>query len=158
MTTQSLAEAVVAAAGRAGLTVATAESCTGGMIAAALTDVPGASAVFTHGVVAYANDAKSRVLDVPPDLIDAHGAVSEAVAKGMVAGVAALANADLAVSVTGIAGPGGGTPQKPVGLVWFGLSRGGAVTAYREVFDGPSRAAIRQAATVYALALLADAV
>lgn len=151
------AEALVRAAADAGVTIATAESCTGGMIAASLTEVPGASAVFTHGIVAYANEAKIGVLGVPPMLIADHGAVSGQVAEAMAEGVAKLSGADLAISVTGVAGPDGGTPDKPVGLVWFGLAVGGLVLSHHRVFTDDTRAGIRAAAKDYALDLLSKA-
>ncbi len=127
-----------------GLTVATAESCTGGLIAAALTDVPGASAVFTHGFVTYANEAKRDLIGVPQAMLDAHGAVSAPVAQTMAEGALRTSGADLAVSVTGIAGPGGGTPEKPVGLVYIATATKGSVpTVHRHLFPKGSRAFIR---------------
>ena len=137
--------------------VATAESCTGGLVAGALTGVPGASAVLTHGVVAYANAAKIGLLGVDAGLIERHGAVSGEVAGAMAAGMARVSGAELAVSITGIAGPGGGSLAKPVGLVWFGLSAFGAVRTAREVFGGLDRDGVRQAAVEFALTMLRDA-
>ena len=154
----ALAEAVVRRAAAAGRTLATAESCTGGLIAAALTDVPGSSAVFTHGVVAYANEAKTGLLGVDPQLIARHGAVSAEVAAAMAAGMTRLSGADAAVSVTGIAGPGGGSAGKPVGLVWFGLAASGQVRTERRVFVGGGRAYVRDRAVRTALTLLSNAV
>lgn len=148
------------AARAAGLTVATAESCTGGMVAAALTDIAGASDVFERGFVTYSNEAKAELLGVDPALTGpgGPGAVSEPVARAMAAGALRRSRADIAVSVTGIAGPGGGSAGKPVGLVHFGWSaRDGAGGAVRRIFPG-DRAAIRTAATQHALALLAQAV
>ena len=148
------------AARAAGLTVATAESCTGGMVAAALTDIAGSSDVFERGFVTYSNAAKTELLGVDPALTGpgGPGAVSEPVARAMAAGVLDRSRADIAVSVTGIAGPGGGTAGKPVGLVHFGWTvRDGASGARRQVFPG-DRAAVRAAATNHALALLAQAV
>jgi nicotinamide-nucleotide amidase len=137
-----------------GLTLATAESCTGGMIAAAITDIPGASAVFTHGFVTYSNAAKTQMLGVPSALITAEGAVSEAVARRMALGAGERAGADMAIAVTGIAGPQGGTTLKPVGTVWFGLkARDGEVYATRRVFAG-GRAAVRALSVAFALELL----
>jgi nicotinamide-nucleotide amidase len=137
-----------------GLKLATAESCTGGMVAAALTDIAGSSDVVERGFVTYSNEAKSELLAVPPALVAKHGAVSAEVATAMATGVLAKAPVDLAVAVTGVAGPGGGTPTKPVGLVWFGTARrGGAVASERQVFPG-DRAAVRLAATKRALELL----
>lgn len=148
------------AARAAGLTVATAESCTGGMVAAALTDIAGSSDVFERGFVTYSNAAKTELLGVDPALTGpgGPGAVSEPVARAMAAGALRRSRADIAVSVTGIAGPGGGTAGKPVGLVHFGWTvRDGASGARRQVFPG-DRAAVRAAATNHALALLAQAV
>jgi nicotinamide-nucleotide amidase len=151
------ADEVLAACRASGLKLATAESCTGGMVAAALTDIAGSSDVVERGLVTYSNAAKSELLAVPPELIAAHGAVSGEVAAAMAAGALAHAPVDLAVSITGIAGPGGGSPAKPVGLVWFGIAaRGGAAKTERHVFAG-DRAAVRLAATRRALALLLGA-
>lgn len=152
-----LAGAVIARAAERGATVATAESCTGGLIAAALTDVPGASAVFGHGVVAYANEAKTGLLGVDPALIARHGAVSSEVAGAMAAGMAQLSGADIAVSVTGIAGPGGGSAGKPVGLVWFGLHAHGRTRTERRVFAGGGRAYVRERSVQTALRLMLNA-
>lgn len=114
-------------AGR-GLKLATAESCTGGMIANRITDVPGSSAVFTHGFVTYANEAKRDLLGVPEEILDAHGAVSEPVVRAMAEGALRASEADVAVAVTGIAGPDGGSPDKPVGTVWLAWSGKGKET------------------------------
>jgi nicotinamide-nucleotide amidase len=139
------------------LTVATAESCTGGMIAAALTAIAGSSDVVERGFVTYSNAAKSELLGVKPALIASHGAVSGEVAAAMAEGALAHAPVDIAVSVTGIAGPGGATPGKPVGLVWLGLARRDtAVKTERHVFAGDC-AAVRHAAAARALVLLAEA-
>ena len=138
-----------------GLTVATAESCTGGLVAAALTEIAGSSDVFDRGFVTYSNAAKIRQLDVPPALIAQHGAVSEPVAAAMAEGALANSDADLAVSITGVAGPGGGSEAKPVGLVCFGISRAGPFTSTLTVRFGPrSRRHIRARATLRALDLL----
>ncbi len=148
---------VIGRARDAGRTIATAESCTGGLIAAALTDIAGASAVFGYGFVSYANDAKVAMLGVEPGLIAREGAVSETVAGAMAEGARARAGADLAVAVTGIAGPEGGSAEKPVGTVWFGLARkDGATLAERRVFPG-DRDAVRRATVDHALDLLAAA-
>ncbi len=148
---------VIAACRAAGLRVATAESCTGGLVAAALTDIAGASIVVERGFVTYSNEAKAELLGVPAALIAEHGAVSGEVAAAMAEGALARAPVGLAIAVTGIAGPGGATPGKPVGLVWFGLAQSGApVRAERRVFAG-NRAAIRRAAAGRALHLLAEA-
>jgi nicotinamide-nucleotide amidase len=113
------------------LTLATAESCTGGLIANRITDVPGASAVFTHGFVTYANAAKTGVLGVAPETLASHGAVSALVACQMAAGALRVSGANIAVAVTGIAGPDGGTPEKPVGTAWIGLATADGTTALR---------------------------
>lgn len=150
----SLAEAVLAHHRRAGEKLATAESCTGGAIAAALTDIAGSSDVFERGFVVYSNEAKSELLGVPAALIARHGAVSEEVAAAMAEGALAHSRADAVVSVTGIAGPGGGTPAKPVGLVYIGCARrGGRPAVERHVFAG-DRAAVRRATVKRALELL----
>lgn len=138
-----------------GATLATAESCTGGLIAARCTDVPGSSAWFTGGVVAYANEVKRDVLGVAPDLLAAHGAVSEPVVRAMVAGVRRLTGARLAVAVSGVAGPDGGTPEKPVGTVWVAVADGENVQARRFLFSG-DRAAVRNATVDAAVEMLLD--
>lgn len=135
--------------------VASAESCTGGMIAAALTDVPGSSAVVERGFVTYTNEAKQEMLGVPKSIIEKHGAVSAQVARAMASGAVKNSRADIAVSVTGIAGPTGGTPRKPVGLVWFGLAdEHGVARVERRVFANGSRSFVRAKATETALHLL----
>lgn len=137
--------------------VATAESCTGGMVAAALTDIAGSSAVFDRGFVTYSNKAKTEMLGVPEKLIEAHGAVSEAVAKAMAQGALKNSSATLAVSITGIAGPSGGTETKPVGLVHFACAtKRGKEWHSKMIFDG-DRAAIRLAARDHALQMLGKA-
>ncbi len=144
----------------AGLTIATAESCTGGMVAAALTDIAGSSDVFERGFVTYSNEAKAELLGVDPALTgpDGPGAVSEPVARAMAEGAIGRSRADITVSVTGIAGPGGGSAAKPVGLVHFGWSaRGGKTGVDSRIFPG-DRQRIRSAATRHALALLAEAI
>ena len=137
-----------------GLRVATAESCTGGLIAACLTDVAGASDIVDRGFVTYSNEAKRDLLGVPEALIARVGAVSEEVVRAMAAGALARSDADLAVAVTGIAGPGGGTPAKPVGLVHHACATpGGSVLHRRCVYRG-GRAAVRLATVVTALDML----
>jgi len=137
--------------------VATAESCTGGLIAAALTAIAGSSDVVDSGFVTYSNAAKTRLLGVPAALIDIHGAVSGEVASAMASGALAHSAAHIAVSVTGIAGPGGGSAEKPVGLVWFGCAlRGGPVQTKRHIFSG-DRGAIRAAAVATAFDLMLQA-
>lgn len=135
-----------------GLRVATAESCTGGLVAAAMTSIAGSSEWFERGFVTYSNDAKREMLDVPPELITAHGAVSEAVARAMAQGALAKSAADCALSVTGVAGPGGGTRDKPVGMVCFGWSlRTGAASVATRRFPG-DRSAVRAASVEASLA------
>ena len=134
--------------------IATAESCTGGLIAAALTHIAGSSDVMDRGFVTYSNAAKTELLGVDPALIDAHGAVSAEVAGEMAAGALARSRAAAAVSVTGIAGPGGGSEAKPVGLVWFGLARVGlSVRTEALVFAG-DRGAVRAATVRHAIRML----
>jgi nicotinamide-nucleotide amidase len=137
----------------AGKMLVTAESCTGGMIAAALTDIAGSSAAVERGFVTYSNAAKAELLSVDPAVIGAKGAVSSEVAEAMAKGALAHSHAHVAVSVTGIAGPDGGSAEKPVGLVWFGLSAGGGTTTENEIFAG-DRAAVRRQAVEKALDLL----
>jgi PncC family amidohydrolase len=117
------------------LTVATAESCTGGLLAGALTDVAGSSAYMLGGVVSYANDAKVALLGVNPATLEEVGAVSEEVARQMARGARERLGSDVAISVTGVAGPDGGSPDKPVGLIWIGLSDGRGERAERYLFD-----------------------
>jgi nicotinamide-nucleotide amidase len=141
--------------GRA-MTLATAESCTGGLIAAALTAIPGSSAVVTRGYVTYSNEAKQEMLGVPAEALARVGAVSEEVARAMAEGALRASGADLALSCTGIAGPGGATPGKPVGLVFIGGGRrGGGTQVLRRVFPG-DRGAVRAATVAEALALARD--
>jgi len=135
--------------------IATAESCTGGLVSATLTAVPGSSDVFDRGFVPYSNTAKSEMLGVPYWLIERHGAVSEDVARAMAGGALAHSNASLAVAVTGIAGPDGGTPEKPVGLVHFAAGRpDGPMHHERVVFGDLGRAEVRRRAAERALSLL----
>jgi nicotinamide-nucleotide amidase len=134
--------------------LATAESCTGGLIAAVLTAIDGSSDVVERGFITYSNEAKTELLGVPADLIAAVGAVSEPVTQRMATGALEHSHADIVVSVTGVAGPGGGSVEKPVGLIWFGLAqRGGEVVTERQVFPG-DRTAIRVAAVKKAFALI----
>jgi nicotinamide-nucleotide amidase len=143
---------------RAGVKVALAESCTGGLVSKLLTDLPGSSDYVIGGAVTYANSAKTAVLGVSETLLREHGAVSEAVARAMAEGAVRVFGADLAVGITGIAGPTGGTPDKPVGTVCFGLARkSGATLASTEVFPG-ERETIRTFAAYYALRMFASAV
>lgn len=139
-----IAQPIVRAFADKGWMVATAESCTGGLVAALLTEVPGSSAVVDRGFVTYSNEAKADLLGVPADLIKSHGAVSAPVAKAMAEGALARSRAAAAVSVTGIAGPGGGSPEKPVGTVHFGLAVAGQpVRHHHRVFADHGRASIR---------------
>ena len=140
---------------RRGLTVATAESCSGGLVAAALTDVPGASDVFGWGLVTYSNRAKAELLGVSPDTLEEKGAVSAETAAEMVRGLLKLSGADVALATTGIAGPGGGSAEKPVGLVYIGCGGKGGVTVERRVFAG-DRSAVRRQAVKRALDMLAQ--
>lgn len=133
-----------------GLMVATAESCTGGLIAGACTELAGSSDWFERGVVSYSNAAKTELLGVDAALIAAHGAVSEPVARAMAAGVLARSAAQLAVAVTGVAGPGGGSAAKPVGTVWFGFSVDGLLSSEMRCFPG-DRTAVRTATVLHAL-------
>ena len=133
-----------------GLFLATAESCTGGMIAAACTDLAGSSAWFERGFVSYSNAAKTELLGVDAALIAQHGAVSEQVARAMAFGAIRHSNAQVSVAVTGVAGPTGGSFEKPVGMVWFGFSVGGMLTSEVMRFDG-DRAGIRAATVRHAL-------
>ena len=138
-----------------GLTLAAAESCTGGLIAAILTEVPGASDVFERGFVTYSNDAKTAQIGVPAALIQEHGAVSEAVARAMAAGALVHSRADLSLAVTGVAGPGGGTAVKPVGLVHLAAAKRGGPVLHREIRIGDvGRRAIRLTSVAEAFALL----
>ena len=148
-----LADALVAR----GATVATAESCTGGLVAAACTARAGSSAWFERGVVTYSNAAKAESLGVDPALIAAHGAVSEPVARAMAEGALAHSRADLAVAVTGIAGPGGGSADKPVGTVWLALARHGAATLAERLQLPGDRTAVRERTVERALDGLIEA-
>ena len=144
------------------MTCATAESCTGGGVGYTITGVSGSSAVFWGGVISYDNLVKRDVLGVPEEVLATKGAVSSECAAAMAEGARRLLKTDLAVSLTGIAGPGGGTAEKPVGLVWFGLASGGSrsratVITEKKVFPG-DREAVRTAAIEHALNLLLDAV
>jgi len=151
---RSLAEALVAELTAAGKAVATAESCTGGWAAKAITDIAGSSEVFGYGIVSYANGAKESILGVQNQTLEEHGSVSPEVVSEMAKGTLRLSGADIAVAISGVAGPGGGTKEKPVGTVWFGWAvRDGTnaiVDTQREAFTG-DRELIREAAVAYAL-------
>jgi PncC family amidohydrolase len=139
------------------LTCATAESCTGGGVGYAITGVPGSSTVFWGGIISYDNSVKRDVLGVPEEVLATKGAVSSECAAAMAEGARRLLKTDLAVSITGIAGPGGGSADKPVGLVWFGLSSNAGTVTEKKVFPG-DREAVRAAAIEHALRLLLSAV
>jgi nicotinamide-nucleotide amidase len=140
-----------------GLTIATAESCTGGLVAGALTEIPGSSAVVLCGFVTYSNEAKERMLGVPAETLAAHGAVSRPTAQAMAEGALAHCPADLAVAITGIAGPGGGSIEKPVGLVHFAAAaRAGARIAREQRYGDIGRTAVRHASVLEALAMLEE--
>lgn len=149
-----LAERAVRAAEAAGVQIATAESCTGGLVVGALTAIAGSSAVVDRGFVTYSNAAKTGLLGVPAELIAAQGAVSSQVAEAMAAGAEANSDASLTVAVTGIAGPGGGSAEKPVGLVWFATSRDGVTEAREMRFGAIGRDAVRRESVRVALTLL----
>ncbi|GEP00966.1 CinA family protein [Methylobacterium haplocladii] len=152
------AEALVQAYMAAGLTLATAESCTGGLVAALLTAIPGSSAVVERGFVTYSNEAKHEMLGIPEATIAAYGAVSEQTARAMAEGALAGSRADVAVSITGVAGPGGGSSAKPVGLVHFGLAGNGMESRHLERRYGVlDRGEIRRRAVEDALGLLEGA-
>jgi nicotinamide-nucleotide amidase len=153
MSATDLARDVLDACRGRGLMLATAESCTGGLLAAALTEIPGASDVFERGFVTYSYPAKTAMLGVPLELLAAHGAVSEPVARAMAAGALARSDAQLAVSVTGVAGPGG-SESKPEGLVWLAAAGPAGVVAERRDFGPIGRARVRAASVEAALALL----
>lgn len=148
------AERLVAAYAAAGRTLATAESCTGGLVAALLTAVPGSSAAVERGYVTYSNAAKAEAIGVDPVLIAGHGAVSEPVARAMAEGARRASRADVAVAITGIAGPGGGSADKPVGLVHLAVASSGGTRHLERRYGDLGRAGIRRAAVADALALL----
>ena len=152
---RAAATAVLDACRARKLKIATAESCTGGLVAGALTEIAGASDVFERGFVTYSNAAKAAMLGVPVATLDRHGAVSAQTARAMAEGALARSQADLAVAVTGIAGPGGGSKQKPVGLVYFAAARrrGGLVEVSRR-YGNIGRSAVRQRSVAQALVLL----
>jgi nicotinamide-nucleotide amidase len=153
-----LAESVGRISLRHGHRLATAESCTGGWIAEALTAVPGCSAWFDASVVSYSNEAKQSLLGVPGSVLESHGAVSEATVRAMAAGVLARTHASLAVAVSGIAGPSGGSPEKPVGTVWVAWLRAdGSVDRVARLALSGDRNAIRRGAVICALEGLIDA-
>ena len=153
----ALATLVLDEARERSLRITTAESCTGGLVAAALTAIPGSSDVFERGFVTYSNRAKSELLDIPGDLIADLGAVSEPVARLMAEGALEAANAHLSVAVTGVAGPGGGTALKPVGTVHFATARANGPVLHRvEHFEDMDRDGVRMASRQTALEMLRD--
>jgi len=152
---QSLCEELARRLQARGWMLATAESCTGGMIAAACTDLSGSSNWFERGFVTYSNEAKAELLGVDAALIAQHGAVSEVVARAMAFGAVRHSRGQVSVAVTGVAGPTGGSPQKPVGTVWFGFQVDGQLTSETRRFDG-DRAAVREATVQYALRRLLE--
>lgn len=135
------------------LTLATAESCTGGMIGAAITAAPGVSSVFKGGIIAYSNEVKTQLLGVSSEILESFGAVSRETVTAMARGVCDILGSDCAISVSGIAGPEGGTEQKPVGTVWISVHTPDSTDAFHYVFGG-DREAVRQAATSESLGLL----
>ena len=138
-----------------GVSLATAESCSGGLIAHRITNVPGSSAYFLGGVVSYSNEAKESLLGVAHDILVAHGAVSEPVARAMAEGARRVFGSDYAVGVTGIAGPDGGRPDKPVGLVYIAVAAPHGTIVMRNQFDGP-RESVKEKAADLALSLLLE--
>lgn len=156
---EATAHTVIRRAEGAGLLIATAESCTGGLVSGALTAIAGSSAVLDRGFVTYSNEAKVEMLGVPEEVLERFGAVSEPTARAMAEGAAARSRASITVSVTGIAGPGGGSPQKPVGLVHFAAHGPDGRTAHVEKrFGDIGRDAVRLESVRTALGLLLDAI
>ena len=155
MSTRALCERLAQALQARGWMLATAESCTGGMIAAACTDLSGSSNWFERGFVTYSDAAKTELLGVDPALIAQHGAVSEQVARAMAFGAVRHSKAQVSVAVTGVAGPTGGTPHKPVGTVWFGFQVDGQLSSEPRRFAG-DRAAVRAATVEHALQTMLD--
>ena len=145
------AKTIVTLASEKGLTIATAESCTGGLIGAAITAIPGSSAVFRGGIIAYDNAVKTKLLGVSPSVLGKYGAVSQKTAERMAAGVRERLGVDIAISVTGIAGPGGGTEDKPVGTVWIGLAMKDGVSATRFDYGDIGRNKVRDVTCMDAL-------
>lgn len=153
----TVAEKLVELYKSSGKTCATAESCTGGGIGAAITSVAGSSEVFLGGVISYANEVKRDVLGVAAQVLDEYGAVSSETAAQMAEGARRLTKADVAVAVTGIAGPGGGSVEKPIGLVWFGLATANGVRTEKAIFPG-DREQVRSATVIHALGMLTTAI
>jgi nicotinamide-nucleotide amidase len=154
---EDAARAVIEDFSARGLTIATAESCTAGLIAGALTEIPGSSAVFDRGFVTYSNEAKQQMIGVCAETLKAHGAVSRPTALEMAEGALRQSGVAVTVAVTGIAGPGGGSPEKPVGLVHLAAARKGRETLHRELRNGDiGRSAVRLATVRTALEMLAE--
>lgn len=152
------AQAVIDVLSQHGQFIVTAESCTGGLIAGALTSVAGSSDAFYGGFVTYANEAKMAMIGVSEETLAAHGTVSEETAREMAEGARKASGADVAISVTGIAGPGGGSPEKPVGLVYFGCATPAGTICRKELYGDRGRDAIREATVATALQMVLDAV
>ena len=154
MSNAELANALLQACQQRGIMLVTAESCTGGMIIAALTDIAGSSAVVDRGFITYSNAAKQAMLGVPASVLETRGAVSKETAEAMAAGALERSGADLSAAITGVAGPGGGTAEKPVGLVWFGVALAGQpAVAERQLFGHKGREFIRHETVRHALQL-----
>ena len=145
------AKTIITLASEKDLTIATAESCTGGLIGAAITAIPGSSAVFKGGIIAYDNAVKTKLLGVSPSVLGKYGAVSQKTAERMAAGVRERLGVDIAISVTGIAGPGGGTEEKPVGTVWIGLATKDEISATRFEYGDIGRNKVRDVTCMDAL-------
>jgi PncC family amidohydrolase len=141
-----------------GVTIGVAESCTGGLLGAAITAMPGSSAVFAGGFLTYSNNLKHRLLGVSNESLETYGAVSEVVAREMAAGARERLGVDIAISITGVAGPGGGSPDKPVGTVCFGIATQDGVTTECQHFDAPSRNRVRDYAVIHAMKRLLETV
>ena len=148
MTQLELSAALVAALKKRGMKIASVESCTAGLVSKIITDAPGSSEVFDLGITTYSNEMKTKMVGVPEDILSLHGAVSPETAKAMAEGIRRVSGADIGVSTTGIAGPGGGTPQKPVGLVYIAVSseKGTEVTRLMLGTPGADRNSVRNAA------------
>ncbi len=155
---EARATLLIRRASAAGVIISTAESCTGGLVAALLTEIPGSSAVVDRGFVTYSNEAKQQMLGVGSELLDRFGAVSDPVARAMAAGALTHSRATISVAITGIAGPGGGSEEKPVGLVHFACASPQGVKAVEKRFGDLGRRGIREASVAFALTLLEEAV
>lgn len=153
---ETLAENVIAAGTRIGKTIGTVESCTGGGLGAALTSIAGSSSVLSGGLITYSNATKINVLGIPMEIVDCYGAVSEPTAEAMASQGRDILGVDITVSITGIAGPGGSTKGKPVGMVCFGLADGGRPKTFTQQFGNPGRKTVRQESIRFALNLLLE--